>query len=220
MFRGAGLSRSPLGMNWGFALNARLRRDCSPACSRNERSHRPIETETVRICWKIQHFRFKTRTLEIRHRCDGSWHCLRSRGLMKPLNAARATVVVALFMERGWFPRAVPPAGGLRAARCPGLQPDTKQNTFDQREVNEREAALGQEQFRSRPSQKLRFLLRQDRTVLYPPLVRSFLLRTNLDPVGAALVIRRWNKTAVRLSRKGQDARQQCTDAGSEEIRR
>jgi hypothetical protein len=28
--------------------------------------------------------------------------------------------VIQLNLERGWFPRAVPPADGLRAARCPG----------------------------------------------------------------------------------------------------
>ena len=29
--------------------------------------------------------------------------------------------VIILNTERGWFPRAVPLAGGLRAAHCPGL---------------------------------------------------------------------------------------------------
>jgi len=28
---------------------------------------------------------------------------------------------IILITERGWFPRAVPPAGGLRAAHCLGL---------------------------------------------------------------------------------------------------
>src|SRR4051794_38307977 len=81
-------------------------------------------------------------------------------------------------MERGWFPRAVPPAGGLRAARCPGLTSDTTQNK-PPREVLEREVThRARSHFDRDLRTKLRFLLRQDRTVLYPPLVRSFLLRT------------------------------------------
>ena len=62
-----------------------------------------------------------------------------------------------------------------------GSSRNTKRNR-QTREVLERAVTFGQESpaiatFAPTIDPKLRFLLRQDRTVLYPPLVRSFLLR-------------------------------------------
>ena len=112
------------------------------------------------------------------------------------------------FMERGWFPRAVPPAGGLRAARGPGLNPNTKEQISS--EVLERAVTDGQGPLaiatfapNINPT-KLRFLLRQDRTVLYPPLVRSFLFGVGSRQRQQAVKTKRIHRRTQRAQRKNK----------------
>ena len=61
------------------------------------------------------------------------WHSLRSRGWRgrQEKTDGRGRRKSSSTKKRGWFPRAVPPAGVLRAVDCPGADPGTNPTDSD-----------------------------------------------------------------------------------------
>jgi hypothetical protein len=95
-----------------------------------------------------------------------------------PASLYRSSVAVAVMvmggwqatrfeLERGWFPRAVPPADGLRAVRRPGARPsgnETKRTGKNSVKKSKRSAAAADNDVGDLPQplrNKPRFLLRQ-----------------------------------------------------------
>src|SRR3954470_9612005 len=109
-------------------------------------------------------------------------------------------------MKRGWFPRAVPPAGGLRAVRSPGVR--TTGRDDDECSVNKKHTAkLAALTFRNRRLRdKPRFLLRQGRPAHPPP--GGLILRAWGTHRGAARLRRAPRSGSSRLMlRVGRDDR-------------
>jgi len=138
------------------------------------------------------------------------WHRLRFNRKSKPQNAAGATVVVAPFHGA----RLVPKGSAARRRSAGGTLSwastnDETEHLPKNREDPVRGVTTGQGALRSPASQKLRFLLRQDRTVLYPPLVRSFFaLRNSVhrgDAEGAEEDAEKTGERSPRMKRMDTD---------------